>query len=84
MRKRKQTFAELDAALRARGINVANNIEFLGLRLGQTVNVRSKEYTGLAKITGTPPQGTGIYVVGLQGQKLWLSGEDILEATEPS
>jgi len=84
MRKRKQTLAQLDAELRTRGIHAANNIEYVGLSLGQVVNVRSKGYTGPAEITGTPPQGTGIYAVTPQGMKLWLDGEEIKEATEPT
>jgi hypothetical protein len=84
MRRRKQTLVELDAELLAIGINCANNIEFYGLKLGQIVHVRSKGYTGPAKLTGTPPQGAGIYAVTPQGNKLWIDGEDISEATEPS
>jgi hypothetical protein len=75
MLRRSQKFDEL---------TTGDNIEYYGLRQGQVVHVRSETYTGLATITGTPPQGPGIYLVTPQGEKLWLRGEDILEATEPS
>lgn len=78
MRKRLQRFEELP-----RG---CGNIEYYGLRKGQIVHVNatSAGYQGVAKIVGTPPQGTGIYLVTPHGEKLWLIGEEIVEATEPS
>lgn len=57
-----------------------DNITYCGLHVGQIVHVKSKQYTGLARLTGTPPQGTGIYAVGERGQKLWLDAADIREA----
>lgn len=76
MRKRAQLFSAMPPG--------ADNIEFLGLRRGQIVTVNTREYRGKAKLVGCPPQGTGIYAVTQQGQRLWLTGEEIAEATEPS
>ena len=76
MRKRAQTLDSLPHG--------CDNIEYHGLRRGQIVTVRTKEYNGLAQITGTPPQGPGIYLRTPTGKRLWLIGEDIIEATEPT
>jgi hypothetical protein len=60
------------------------NIRYYGLHQGQVVHVKCTDYEGLAVITGQPPQGTGIYLRTPQGRQLWLGGEQILEATEPT
>lgn len=76
MRKRAQKLNELP-----RG---CDNIEFYGLQRGQEVTVKCEQYNGKGWIIGCPPQGTGFYVLILTGEKLWLAGRDIVEATKPS
>lgn len=76
MRRRAQKFEELPQG--------CDNIEYYGLHNGQVVTVNHSSYRGAAKVVGTPPQGTGIYLLTPQGQKLWLGGEAIVEATEPT
>jgi len=58
-----------------------DNIEFFGLHKGQIVHVDCEKYKGMARVSGSPPQGTGIYVTAPGGKQYWVSGEDIREST---
>lgn len=59
-----------------------DNIEFFGLHKGQVVHVDSEKFKGVARVCGSPPQGTGIYVRSASGTQYWVSGEDIRESTQ--
>lgn len=76
MRKRAQKRSELPRSV--------TNVEYFGLSIGQIVHVKCRDYEGLARIVGEPPQGPGINVYTTDRRRLLVSGEDIQEATEPS
>lgn len=73
MKKRRERFDNLPSG--------TGDIEYFGLRRGQFVTIRNR---GQGIVAGEPPQGPGVYVTLLDGRQHLVTGEDILEATEPS